>query len=152
MEKRFLELDMKTYMPKVSEIDRKWYVVDLKGAVLGRAAVRIADILRGKGKTFYTPHLDCGDHVIVINARHVVVTGRKADDLKYYRYTGYPGGLRTRTFKEMIEKSPERLVERTIRGMIPHNRLGRKVFKKLHVYADDHHPHRAQKPELLKVI
>jgi large subunit ribosomal protein L13 len=140
---------MKTYMPKATEIDRKWFVVDLKGAVLGRAAGQIADVLRGKNKPLFSPHVDCGDNVIVINARHVTVTGKKAESLKYYRYTGYPGGLRMRTFKQMMDKHPTRLVEHTIRGMIPHTRLGRSLFKKLHVYADDHHPHQAQKPELL---
>jgi len=142
---------MKTYIPKAAEIDRKWYVVDLKGAILGRAAVRIADVLRGKHKPTYTPHLDCGDNVIVINARHVAVTGRKISEKKYYRYTGYPGGLRMRTFKELNEKFPERVVEIAVKGMIPHSRLGRKQFKKLHIYADDYHPHQAQKPELLKL-
>lgn len=138
---------MKTYLPKPEEIERKWYVIDLKDKVLGRAAVAIANTLRGKTKAIFTPHLDCGDHVIVINARHVAVTGRKADDKKYYRYSGYPGGLREQTFRQMNEKFPERVVESAVRGMIPKNRLGRKIFKKLHVYADDQHPHRAQKPE-----
>ncbi len=138
---------MKTYLPKPEEIERKWYVIDLKDKVLGRAAVAIANTLRGKTKAIFTPHLDCGDHVIVINARHVALTGRKADDKKYYRYSGYPGGLREQTFRQMNEKFPERVVESAVRGMIPKNRLGRKIFKKLHVYADDQHPHRAQKPE-----
>lgn len=142
---------MKTFMPRAKDIDRKWYVADMKDAILGRAAVKIADILRGKGKPFYSPHVDCGDNVIVINARHATVTGRKASQKKYYRYTGYPGGLRERSFKQMMDKQPERLVEKAIRGMIPHNRLGRQVYKKLHVYADDHHPHQAQRPELLKL-
>lgn len=142
---------MKTYMPKASDINRKWYVVDLNGAILGRAAVKVADVLRGKNKPMFSPHLDCGDHVIIINARRATVTGKKASYKKYYRYTGYPGGLRERTFRQMIENQPEKLVEQTIWGMIPHNRLGRKIFKKLHVYADDHHPHRAQKPEQLKL-
>ena len=142
---------MKTFMPKATELDRKWYVVDLKGAILGRAAIRIADVLRGKNKPLFSPHVDCGDHVIVINARHVMVTGRKETDKKYYHYTWYPGGLKIATFKQMSSKSTERVVEKSVRGMIPHNRLGRKVFKKLHVYADDHHPHRAQKPEPLKL-
>ena len=142
---------MKTFMPKAIEIERKWYVADLKGAILGRAAVKIADVLRGKDKPFYSPHVDCGDHVIVINARYATVTGRKANDKKYYRYTGYPGGLRERTFAQQMEKQPEKVIEHAIRGMIPHNRLGRKVFKKLHVYADDHHPHQAQKPVELKL-
>lgn len=142
---------MKTFMPKATEIERKWYVADLKGAILGRAAVKIADVLRGKDKPFYSPHVDCGDHVIVINARHAAVTGRKASDKKYYRYTGYPGGLRERTFAQQMDKQPEKVIEHAVRGMIPHNRLGRKVFKKLHVYADDHHPHQAQKPVALKL-
>ncbi|MEE9441387.1 MAG: 50S ribosomal protein L13 [candidate division Zixibacteria bacterium] len=142
---------MKTFIPKATDIDRKWYVADLKGAVLGRAAVKIADILRGKNKPYFSPHLDCGDNVIVINARHVTVTGRKAESKKYYRHSGYPGGLRTRTYGQMIEKHPEKVIENAIKGMIPHNRLGRKVFKKLHVYADDFHPHRAQKPQALKL-
>lgn len=142
---------MKTFMPKATELDRKWYLVDLKGAILGRAAIRIADVLRGKNKPFFSPHVDCGDHVIVINARHVTVTGRKATDKKYYHYTGYPGGLKIETFKQVSAKSPERVVEKSVRGMIPHNRLGRTVYKKLHVYADDRHPHQAQKPEPLKL-
>ncbi len=142
---------MKTYMPKASDIERKWYVVDLDGAILGRAAVKVADVLRGKNKPTFSPHVDCGDHVIVINARRVAVTGKKASDKKYYRYTGYPGGLRERTFRQMIDKQPEKLVEQAVWGMVPHNRLGRKIFKKLHVYADDHHPHQAQKPEVLKL-
>ena len=142
---------MKTFIPKQTDIERKWYVVDLKGAILGRAAVRIANVLRGKTKPYYTPHLDCGDHVIVLNARHVALTGRKSTDKKYYRYTGYPGGLRETNFKREIQKFPERVVERAVRGMIPHNRLGRKVFKKLHVYPEDYHPHQAQKPEQLKL-
>ncbi len=142
---------MKTYVPKAVDFQRKWFVVDLKGAIVGRAAVKIANILRGKDKPLFSPHVDCGDHVIVINARHVTMTGRKPTDKKYYRYTGYPGGLRIRSFREMIEKHPERLVEHAVRGMIPHHRLGRKIFKKLHVYADDRHPHQAQKPETVKL-
>ena len=143
---------MKTFVPKKTEIDRKWYVVDLKGAVLGRAAVKIARILRGKHKPIFTPHLDCGDHVIVVNARHAVVTGRKANSKKYYRHTGYPGGIRERSFRQMQEKFPERIVEQAIRGMIPHTRLGRQMYKKLHIYADDYHPHQAQKPEAIKPV
>ena len=142
---------MKTIMPKATEIDRKWFVIDLKGAVIGRAAVKIADILRGKNKPLFSPHVDCGDNVIVINARHVTVTGRKPTEKKYYRYTGYPGGLRIRTFNQMAEKHPTRMVESAVRGMIPHTRLGRRVFKKLHVYPDDYHPHQAQKPQPVKI-
>ncbi len=142
---------MKTYIPKVSELKRNWYVADLKDMILGRAAVRIADVLRGKDKPYFSPHMDCGDHVIVINARHARLTGKKEEQKKYYRYTGYPGGLRVRSFAQMKERFPERLVEKTIKGMIPHNRLGNKVYRKLHVYADDHHPHQAQKPVELKL-
>ncbi|MEZ5358915.1 MAG: 50S ribosomal protein L13 [Candidatus Zixiibacteriota bacterium] len=142
---------MKTFIPKVSDLDRKWYVIDLKDQILGRAAVRIADILRGKDKPYFSPHMDCGDHVIVINARHARMTGKKPDQKRYHRYTGYPGGLRTRTFAQMKERFPERLVEKTIKGMIPHTKLGSQVYRKLHVYADDHHPHRAQKPVELKL-
>ena len=143
---------MKTYIPKVSEMERKWFVADLKDVVLGRAAVKIADVLRGKDKPYFSPHLDCGDYVIIINARHAKITGRKATDKKYYRYTGYPGGLRMRTYGQMKDKFPERLIEKTIKGMIPHTKLGRKVFSKLHVYADDHHPHQAQRPIALKLV
>jgi len=143
---------MKTYMPKASDISRKWYVVDLDGAVLGRAAIRIADILRGKSKLFFSPHVDCGDHVIVINARSAVVSGRKSTDKTYCWYTGYPGGLKTLTFRQMMDRKPIKLVEHTVWGMIPHNRLGRKIIKKLHVYPDGRHPHQAQKPEPVKVL
>lgn len=142
---------MKTFLPKASDIDRKWYVVDLKGAILGRAAIQIADVLRGKCKPTFSPHVDCGDHVIVINARYVTVSGRKATDKKYYHYTGYPGGLRITTFKQMNAAFPERVVEKAIRGMIPHSRLGRQVYKKLHVYANGSHPHQAQKPQPLNL-
>lgn len=141
---------MKTYVAKSSEIDRKWYVIDLKGAILGRSAVTIANVLRGKQRPIYTPHVDCGDHIIVINARHVALTGKKTTSKKYYRYSGYIGGMKVTSFKQMIEKFPERVIEHAVKGMIPHTRLGRQVFKKLHVYADDHHPHQAQKPEALK--
>ncbi len=143
---------MKTMIAKLADVEHKWYVVDMKDVILGRAAVKIADKLRGKDKPIFSPHMDCGDNIIVINARHVAVTGKKAEDKKYYRYTGFPGGLRERTFQEMITRFPERVIERAVRGMIPHNRLGRKVFKKLHVYADDAHPHEAQKPESLKLF
>lgn len=142
---------MKTFIPKAADIDRKWFVVDVKGAILGRVAIKIADVLRGKDKPYYSPHLDCGDNVIVINARHVTLTGRKAETKKYYKYSGYPGGMHSRTYAQMIEKQPEKVVEKAVKGMIPHNRLGRKVFKKLHVYADDSHPHRAQNPQALKL-
>jgi large subunit ribosomal protein L13 len=139
----------KTYSPKADEIDRKWYVVDASGETLGRLASRIAHVLRGKHKPTFTPHLDMGDHVIVVNAEKVAVTGRKEERKVYYRHTGYPGGLRTTTYREMMEKHPERVIRKAVRGMLPHNVLGRQTMKKLRVYAGPEHRHAAQKPEEL---
>ncbi len=139
----------KTYSPKANEIDRKWYVVDASGETLGRLASRIAHVLRGKHKPTFTPHLDMGDHVIVVNAEKVAVTGRKEEQKVYYRHTGYPGGLRTTTYREMMEKHPERVIRKAVRGMLPHNVLGRQTLKKLRVYAGPEHGHAAQKPEEL---
>jgi len=142
---------MKTFIPKIDSANRDWYVVDLKDAVLGRAAGEIANILRGKNKPIFTPHLDTGDHVIAINAAHLKVTGNKPTDKKYYRYTGYPGGLRVRTFEKMMQNDSPRVLSHAVKGMLPKNRLGRKMIKKLHVYAGDEHPHQAQKPQILKL-
>ena len=142
---------MKTFMQKKENIERKWYVIDAEGQTLGRLATKAAHVLRGKHKVTYTPHVDCGDYVIVINAAKVVLTGNKLEDKKYYNHSGYPGGLRERTAKEMVEKYPEEMVTRAIKGMLPHNRLGRAMGKKLFVYADENHKHEAQKPEALKV-
>lgn len=143
---------MKTFIPKVDSNQRNWHVLDLDGAILGRAAVQVADILRGKNKPIFTPHLDTGDHVVVINAEKVKVNGKnKADQLRYYRYSGYPGGLKVTTFSEMIQKKPEEVFRMAVKRMMPKNRLGRKMFKKLHVYAGNDHPHAAQKPEELKL-
>jgi large subunit ribosomal protein L13 len=139
----------KTYSPKADEIDRKWYVVDASGETLGRLASRIAHVLRGKHKPTFTPHLDMGDHVIVVNAEKVAVTGRKEERKVYYRHTGYPGGLRTTTYREMMEKHPERVIRKAVRGMLPRNVLGRQTMKKLRVYAGPEHRHAAQKPEEL---
>jgi large subunit ribosomal protein L13 len=139
----------KTYSPKADEIDRKWYVVDASGETLGRLASRIAHVLRGKHKPTFTPHLDMGDHVIVVNAEKVAVTGRKEERKVYYRHTGYPGGLRTTTYREMMEKHPERVIRKAVRGMLPRNVLGRQTLKKLRVYAGPEHRHAAQKPEEL---
>jgi large subunit ribosomal protein L13 len=139
----------KTYSPKVHEIDRKWYVVDASGETLGRLASRIAHVLRGKHKPTFTPHLDMGDHVIVVNAEKVAVTGRKEERKVYYRHTGYPGGLRTTTYREMMEKHPERVIRKAVRGMLPHNVLGRQTLKKLRVYAGPEHRHAAQQPDEL---
>ncbi len=142
---------MKTFIPKIDPNNRNWYVVDLQDAILGRAAVQVADILRGKNKPIFTPHLDTGDHVVVVNAAGVRVTGNKRSLKKYYRYTGYPGGLRTRTFNDQMQKNPEDVVVKAVRGMLPKNRLGRKMLKKLHVYSGPEHPHRAQKPEKIDI-
>ncbi|MDX9857328.1 MAG: 50S ribosomal protein L13 [candidate division Zixibacteria bacterium] len=142
---------MKTFIPKIDPNNRNWYVVDLQDAILGRAAVQVADILRGKNKPIFTPHLDTGDHVVVVNAAGVRVTGNKRSLKKYYRYTGYPGGLRTRTFNDQMQKKPEDVVVKAVRGMLPKNRLGRKMLKKLHVYSGPEHPHRAQKPEKVDI-
>lgn len=142
---------MKTYSAKPKDIQRKWYLVDADGLILGRMATRIADILRGKDKPIFTPHLDTGDFVIVINAEKVRLTGRKPEQKEYQRYSGYPGGLKKITFRRMLETHPERIIEHAVRGMIPHNRLGRAVIKKLKVYAGPDHPHEAQMPEVLKI-
>ncbi|MBN2227751.1 MAG: 50S ribosomal protein L13 [candidate division Zixibacteria bacterium] len=140
---------MKTFIPKIDSANRDWYVVDLKDAVLGRAAGEIANILRGKNKPIFTPHLDTGDHVIAINAAHLKVTGRKPTEKKYYRYTGYPGGLRISTYEKTMQTDSPRVFTHAVKGMLPKNRLGRKMIKKLHVYADADHPHQAQKPQPL---
>ena len=141
----------KTYSPKAKEIDRKWYVVDATGQTLGRLASRIAHVLRGKHKPSFSPHLDMGDHVIVVNADKVAVTGRKEERKVYYRHTGYPGGIRTTSYREMMEKHPERVIAMAVRGMLPRNVLGRRTLKKLRVYAGPEHRHAAQKPEELIV-
>lgn len=141
---------MKTVTPKIEDIERKWYIVDARNQILGRLAAQVARILKGKHKPIYTPHLDVGDHVIIINADKVRVTGRKAQQKVYKRYSGYPGGLKEIVYEKMMEKHPERILEHAIKGMLPKNRLGRKMFKKLRVYAGDQHPHIAQKPEELK--
>ena len=142
---------MKTFMQTKENIERKWYVIDAEGKTLGRLATKAAHILRGKHKVTYTPYVDCGDYVIVINASKAVLTGNKLEDKKYYNHSGYPGGLRERTAKEMVEKYPEEMIERAIKGMLPHNRLGRAMGKKLFVYRDSDHKHEAQKPEALNI-
>jgi len=125
--------------------------VDAEGKTLGRLASEIAQVLRGKHKPIYSPHLDCGDHVIVVNAEKVRVTGRKLDQKMYYRHTGYPGGLKSISLRNQLQKHPERVLEAAVRGMLPKNRLGRKMFKKLKVYAGDSHPHQAQQPRVLEL-
>jgi len=140
---------MKTYIPKLSEIERKWYVVNAEGKILGRLSSRIAQILSGKDKPIYTPHLDVGDFVVVINAEKVKVTGNKEEKKIYYRHTGYPGGLKERTYKEQLDKKPQDIIRKAVRGMLPKSKLGRHMFEKLKVYAGPQHPHQAQKPEQL---
>jgi large subunit ribosomal protein L13 len=130
---------------------REWYVVDAEGETLGRLAARIAPILKGKHKPIYTPHLDCGDFVIVVNAEKVRVTGRKLDQKVYYQYSGYPGGIRSTKLRDQLAKHPERVLEAAVRGMLPKNRLGRRMIKKLKVYAGGSHPHQAQQPKPLEL-
>lgn len=142
---------MKTFIAKPDEVNRKWLVVDAEGKVLGRLATEVATILRGKHKPIYAPHMDVGDHVIIINAGKVRLTGRKAQTKRYYRHTGYPGGLRSESFSELLSKHPERILEKAIWGMLPHNRLGRKMYKKLKIYSGTEHPHEAQKPEKYEI-
>ncbi len=143
---------MKTYMATKETVERKWYVIDATDKTLGRLASQIAVILRGKHKPTYTPHVDTGDHVIVINAEKIKLTGNKLHDKKYYRHSGYPGGLKVRTAADLLNSSrPERVLKLAVRGMLPHNRLGRKMFKKLKVYAGNEHPHSAQQPEQLDI-
>ncbi len=142
---------MPTPMPKESEIQRKWYVVDAEGKVLGRLASRIASILHGKHKPTFTPHLDVGDHVVVLNAEKVHLTGRKRENKQYRWHTGYIGGLREVSAEKMIKTHPERVVEWAVQGMLPKNRLGRAMAKKLKVYRGAAHPHQAQQPQVLEV-
>ena len=142
---------MKTFSPKPKDIDRQWYVVDARNQVLGRLASQIAHVLRGKHKPIFAPHADVGDHVVVINADKIRVTGRKAQQKKYVRYTGYPGGLREVVYEDMLKTYPERIIEHAIKGMLPHNRLGRQMFKKLKIYAGEEHPHQAQNPQPLEL-
>lgn len=140
-----------TYMAKPNEVERKWYVVDADGQTLGRLASEVATILRGKHKPEYTPHVDTGDFVIVVNAEKVKLTGDKLNKKIYYRHSGYPGGLKQFTAAEMLAKRPERVIELAVKGMLPKNRLGRKQGKKLFVYAGSQHPHQAQKPEAIQL-
>lgn len=140
-----------TFMAKANEIERKWYVVDAAGETLGRLSSEIASILRGKHKPIYTPHVDTGDHVIVINAGKIELTGNKLNGKIYYRHSQYPGGLKSKTALEMRTNQPEKMIELAIRGMLPKGPLGRQMFKKLHVYAGNEHPHEAQKPEVYEL-
>ena len=135
---------MKTYSPKASEVHRDWHVIDASGKTLGKLATEAAILLRGKHKTMYSPHFDTGDFVIVTNAAKIHVTGKKRDDKLYYRHSGYPGGFRSTTFAKMSETHPTRPVEKAIKGMLPHNSLGRAIFRRLKVYPGETHPHQSQ--------
>ena len=142
---------MTSYMQKKETVERKWYVIDAEGKSLGRVAALAAVYLRGKHKPTYTPHVDCGDNIVIINAQKVTLTGNKLEDKMYYDHSMYQGGLRERTAKVMREEYPVEMMERAIKGMLPHNRLGRQMYKKLFVYAGNEHKHQAQKPEVLEV-
>ena len=142
---------MKTYVATPNDRERNWVLVDANGQNLGRLSTQIADLLRGKRKPTYTPHIDVGDFVVVVNAEKIQVTGNKLDQKRYYRHSGYPGGLRSRTLGEMMERRPEEVVRRAVKGMLPRNRLGRAQLRKLKVYAGPDHPHAAQKPEPMEV-
>src|SRR3954464_14227359 len=142
---------MKTYSAKPGEIQRDWYVVDAEGQTLGRLATQIADMLRGKGKPQYTPHVDTGDFVVVVNAEKIAVTGKKLDDKLYYRHSGYPGALRSRPLRDELQRRPTEVLRKAVKGMLPRNRLARAQIKKLKIYAGPEHPHAAQAPEPLEV-
>ncbi|MFQ6070756.1 MAG: 50S ribosomal protein L13 [Candidatus Aminicenantales bacterium] len=137
---------MKTFVPKKEDVEKKWWLVDAEGKVLGRLATEIATLLRGKKNPRFAPFIDCGDYVVVINAEKVRLTGKKEEKKKYYSHSGYPGGIKETSFKELMEKKPEEVIRKAVWGMIPKNKLGRAVFKKLKVYRGPHHPHHAQSP------
>jgi large subunit ribosomal protein L13 len=140
---------MKTYSAKPKEIEQRWFVVDAEGQTLGRLATRIADTLRGKRKPQYTPHVDTGDFVVVVNAEKITVTGKKLEQKRYYRHSGYPGGLRSRTLAEQLERRPTEVIRKAVKGMLPRNRLARRQITKLKVYTGPDHPHEAQNPQPL---
>ena len=142
---------MRTFTGRTEDIEREWYLVDAEGQTLGRLASRIAPILKGKHKPVYTPHLDCGDFIVVVNAEKVRVTGRKMDQKRYHRHSGYPGGLTSVTLRDQLNKHPERVLLAAVRGMLPKNKLGRRMIKKLKVYAGESHPHQAQQPKPLEL-
>jgi len=142
---------MKSFMASPSTVERKWYVVDAEGKTLGRLASEIANVLRGKKKPIYTPHIDTGDYVIVVNAEKVVTTGKKLDQKKYYHHSEYVGGMKEATLKEMMQKKPEFVITHAVKGMLPKGPLGRQMLSKLHVYAGPEHNHAAQKPETLDI-
>ena len=142
---------MNTFMANPDKLDRKWYVVDAAGCTLGRLSSEVASVLRGKNKTCFTPHVDCGDYVIVVNADKIKVSGKKLDQKIYYHHSDYVGGMKETTLKELLAKKPERVIEFAVKGMLPKGPLGRKMYTKLHVYAGPHHNHAAQKPEVMTI-
>lgn len=142
---------MKTFMPKADAVERKWYIVDAEGQTLGRLSSEVAKVLIGKNKPIYTPHVDTGDHVVIINADKVVLTGKKLDQKLYRYHTGHPGGLKEIKYKDMMKNKPEEVVMHAVKGMLPKNKLGRKMLKKLRVYRGSEHKHEAQKPEVLEI-
>jgi len=144
-------MNMKTFSAKPSDIKQAWYLVDAKGKTLGRLATEIARRLRGKHKPEYTPHMDTGDYIVVVNAEAITVTGKKTKEKVYYHHSGYPGGLKSITFEKQIEKRPTKIIELAVKGMLPKNILGREMFRKLKVYAGEVHPHTAQQPVVLEV-
>jgi large subunit ribosomal protein L13 len=142
---------MKTFSAKKEEVERKWFLVDADGKVLGRLASEVSKVLRGKHRPIYTPHIDTGDHVIIVNASKVLLTGKKLKNKIYYRYSGYPGGLKSATAEKLMQTHPERLLQFAIKGMLPKNKLGRSMLKKVKIYAGPNHNHQAQKPEVLAI-
>lgn len=142
---------MKSFMANPDTVERKWYVVDADGATLGRLASEVAAVLRGKNKPIFTPHIDCGDYVIVINADKIAVSGKKMEQKVYYSHSLYVGGMKETTLREMMAKKPEKVIEKAVKGMLPKGPLGEQMYKKLHVYAGENHNHQAQKPEVLTI-
>ena len=143
---------MKTFMANPNDIERKWYVIDAEGKTLGRVATEAARLLRGKDKPIFTPYVDCGDYVIIVNAAKVAVTGKKLEQKIYFRHSEYVGGVKTATLRQMLERHPERVIEHAVKGMLPHGALGNQIYKKLHVYAGPEHKQEAQKPEVLTLV
>jgi len=142
---------LKTYSPTPKDIDQKWYIVDAEGLILGRLASKIAQVLRGKQKPIWAPHADVGDYIVVVNADKIRITGKKAEQKLYWRFSGYPGGLKSATYNVVMQTKPEEILREAVKGMLPHNRLGRKLLKKLKIYTAGDHPHQAQTPEPLHV-
>jgi large subunit ribosomal protein L13 len=141
---------MKTTAVRTQDIEQKWYIMDCSGKTLGRLSVQVANILRGKNKPEYTPNADVGDFVVLVNAKDIKVTGKKTEDKIYYRHSGYPGGIKQISFKDQLDKDPEKIIRDSVKGMLPKNRLNRQIIKKLKVYSDENHPHEAQNPKELK--